>query len=288
LQTLSISQPNASCYIEPSSKGLVQMPFLSIVIPAYNEEKRIIRTLEGTFDYLNSQSYESEVLVVNDGSSDQTAAVVREFASRTSGRLRLLENPGNRGKGYAIRNGMLQASGEIILFYDADLATPTSEIVKVITPIAEGRFDVVFGSRAIDRSLIGTHQSVIREIIGRTGNLIQYALTGLKFKDTQCGFKAFSHEAAQTIFPLQQIDGFGFDPEILFIAQKLGWRLLETPVRWNHVEGSKVNPFVSPVKVLLEIATIRWNDLTGKYTPNRAAFSVGQTEHEKPDLNYRK
>ena len=244
------------------------MPHLSIVIPAYNEENRIIKTLEGTFDYLNAQRYDSEVLVINDGSRDRTAEKVHEFATRTSGRLRLIENPGNRGKGYAIRNGMLQASGEIRLFYDADLATPTSEIVKVMTPIVENRYDVVFGSRALDRSLIGTHQSGIRETIGRAGNWIQYALTGLNFKDTQCGFKAFRRETAQAIFPLQQIDGFGFDPEILFIAKKQGWRLLETPVRWNHVEGSKVNPIASPIKVLLEVSTIRWNDLTGKYNLN--------------------
>ncbi|MGH9802886.1 MAG: glycosyltransferase, partial [Blastocatellia bacterium] len=158
-------------------------------------------------------------------------------------------------------------AGEIALFYDADLATPTTEIVEIVEPIVENRYDVVFGSRALDRSLIGTHQSAMRETIGKAGNLIQYALTGLSFKDTQCGFKAFRREAAQAVFPLQQIDGFGFDPEILFIAQKQGWRLLETPVRWNHVEGSKVNPIASPIKVLMEISTIRWNDLTGKYDP---------------------
>jgi dolichyl-phosphate beta-glucosyltransferase len=241
------------------------MPYLSIVIPAYNEEKRIVKTLEGTFGYLNVQRYDSEVLVVNDGSRDQTAERVLEFATGTAGRMRLIENPGNRGKGYAIRNGMLQANGEICLFYDADLATPTSEIVKVITPIAEDRYDVVFGSRALDRSLIGTHQSTFRETVGRGANWVQYALTGLNFKDTQCGFKAFRRDAAQAIFPLQQIDGFGFDPEILFIAQKQGWRLLETPVRWNHVEGSKLNPITAPIKAFFEVATIRWNDLTGKY-----------------------
>jgi glycosyltransferase involved in cell wall biosynthesis len=180
----------------------------------------------------------------------------------------LIENPGNRGKGYAVRNGMLQASGEIILFYDADLATPTSEIVKVITPIAENRYDVVFGSRAIDRSLIGTHQSAFRENIGRGANWVQYALTGLTFKDTQCGFKAFRRDAARAVFPLQQIDGFGFDPEILFIAKKQGWRLLETPVRWNHVEGSKLNPITAPIKAFFEVATVRWNDLKGKYNIN--------------------
>jgi len=241
------------------------MLHLSIVIPAYNEEDRIGRTLTETFDYLNRQNYSSEVIVVNDGSTDHTVEAVRKFEGRAGGRLRLVENPGNRGKGYSVRNGMLNADGEIALFFDADLATPTSEIGKVIGPIAEGRYDVVLGSRAIDRSLIGTHQSFFREAVGRTGNLIQFALTGLRFKDTQCGFKAFRREAAQSVFRLQIIDGFGFDPEILFIAQKQGWRLLETPVRWNHVEGSKLNPITAPIKALMEVATIRWNNIMGKY-----------------------
>jgi glycosyltransferase involved in cell wall biosynthesis len=241
------------------------MPHLSIVIPAYNEENRIGRTLTETFDYLDRQNYSSEVIVVNDGSTDHTADEVRKFEGRAGGGLRLVENPGNRGKGYSVRNGMLNADGEIALFFDADLATPTSEIVKVVGPIAEGRYDVVFGSRALDRSLIGTHQSFFREAVGRTGNLIQFAFTGLRFKDTQCGFKAFRREAAQSVFRLQRIDGFGFDPEILFIAKKQGWQLLETPVRWNHVEGSKLNPVTAPIKALMEVSTIKWNNLLGKY-----------------------
>ncbi|HEV2663378.1 MAG TPA: dolichyl-phosphate beta-glucosyltransferase [Blastocatellia bacterium] len=241
------------------------MLHLSIVIPAYNEENRISRTLTETFDYLDRQNYSSEVIVVNDGSTDHTVEAVRKFESRAGGRLRLVENPGNRGKGYSVRNGMLNAEGEIALFFDADLATPTSEIGKVVRPIAEGRYDVVLGSRALDRSLIGTRQSRFRETLGRTGNLIQFALTGLRFKDTQCGFKAFRREAAQSVFRLQIIDGFGFDPEILFIAKKQGWRLLETPVRWNHVEGSKLNPMTAYIKALMEVATIRWNNLMGKY-----------------------
>jgi dolichyl-phosphate beta-glucosyltransferase len=241
------------------------MPHLSIVIPAYNEENRIGRTIIETFDYLDKQNYSSEVIVVNDGSTDHTVEAVRSFEMRTRGRLRLIENPGNRGKGYSVRNGMLKAGGEIALFFDADLATPTSEIAKVVGPIAEDRYDVVFGSRALDRSLIGTHQSFFRETVGRAGNLIQFAFTGLRFRDTQCGFKAFRREAAQSVFRLQQIDGFGFDPEILFIAKKQGWRLLETPVRWNHIEGSKLNPVTAPIKALMEVSTIRWNNLLGKY-----------------------
>lgn len=241
------------------------MPHLSIVIPAYNEGDRISRTLTETFDYVDRQNYSSEVIVVNDGSTDHTVEAVRKFESRAGDRLRLIENPGNRGKGYSVRHGMLKADGEIALFFDADLATPTSEIAKVVAPIAEGRYDVVFGSRALDRSLIGTHQSSFREVVGRAGNLIQFAFTGLRFKDTQCGFKAFRREAAQSVFRLQQIDGFGFDPEILFIAKKQGWRLLETPVRWNHIEGSKLNPVTAPIKALMEVSTIRWNDFLGKY-----------------------
>jgi glycosyltransferase involved in cell wall biosynthesis len=252
------------------------MPFLSIVIPAYNEEARIGRTLEGTFAYLNAQTYDSEVVVVNDGSRDQTADEVLKFEARSGGRLRLLHNPGNRGKGYSVRHGMLQAKGNIALFYDADLATPTTEIPKVVEPIAEDRYDVVFGSRALDRSLIGTHQSAMREYIGRGANWIQWALTGLNFKDTQCGFKAFRREAAQSVFKLQCADGFGFDPEVLYIAKKQGWRLLEMPVRWNHVEGSRINPYTAWPKMMMEFATVRWNDLTGRY---RLESSVANLNH---------
>lgn len=241
------------------------MPYLSIVIPAYNEEKRIGRTLEGTFEYLNAQKFESEVLVVNDGSTDQTAEIVHKFAVGRDKQLRLIENPGNRGKGYAVRNGMLQAKGDIVLFYDADLATPTTEIAKVIEPIAKNQYDIVFGSRALNNDLIGVHQSFLRELRGRGGNLLLRLLLGLDFKDTQCGFKAFRLKAAKEVFAVQQIDGFGFDPEVLYIGQKQAWRLLETPVRWNHVEGSKVTLFATTIKVLFEVLTIRLNDLKGKY-----------------------
>lgn len=259
------------------------MTYLSLVIPAFNEENRIGKTLDETLRFLGAQPFESEIVVVNDGSRDRTAEVVRKYeprAARAKSRLRLIENPGNRGKGYSVRNGMLNAHGEIALFMDADLATPLTEVAKVIEPIGDGRYDVVFGSRALDRSLIGTHQSSLRETIGKAGNLIQFLLTGLRFKDTQCGFKAFRREAVQAIFPLQQIEGFGFDPEILFIARKHGWRMLEQPVRWNHVEGSKINPLLTPIRVLLEVMTIRWNDLTGKYGDKVkiSEKSVGTTE----------
>ncbi len=241
------------------------MTHLSVVIPAYNEEKRIGKTLSETIDYLIRQSYSSEIVVVDDGSKDATQKVVLSFASRDNCRVRLLENPGNCGKGYAVRNGMLNSIGDIALFCDADLSTPPEEIEKVMTPIRENRYDVVFGSRALDRSLIDEHQSSLREVIGRTGNFLLHILTGLKFKDTQCGFKAFRREAAMSAFGAQRIPGFGFDPEVLYIAQKQGWRLLEIPVRWSHVEGSKVNAVGTPIRVLFEVMTIRWNDWLGRY-----------------------
>src|SRR5215510_6320631 len=181
------------------------------------------------------------------------------------GRLRLIRNPGNRGKGYSVRNGMLQAQGEIFLFYDADMAVPTTEIAKVIRPIIEGRFDVVFGSRYLDGGLVGAPQSVLRRAISRIGNFIMRRVTGLDYRDMQCGFKAFRASAAKSIFRDQVIDGYGFDPEVLFIATKRGWRLLETPVICNHVAGSKVNILTAPVKVLLEVLKIRRNDLLGLY-----------------------
>jgi dolichyl-phosphate beta-glucosyltransferase len=242
------------------------MPYLSIVIPAYNEERRLGRTLAATFDYLDAQDYTGEVIVVDDGSTDRTAEVARGFEARAGGRLRVLANPGNRGKGYSVRNGMLHADGEILLFYDADLSTPLGEIPKVIEPIAGDRYDVVIGSRALNPELIGEHQSAFRELRGRAGNFIIRTLTGLDLQDTQCGFKAFRRRSAHAVFELQRINGFGFDPEILFIAQKQGWRLLEVPVRWNHVEGSKVTMFSATLEVLTEVFRIRWNDLTGKYT----------------------
>jgi glycosyltransferase involved in cell wall biosynthesis len=243
------------------------MVYLSIVIPAYNEGRRISNTLLETFSYLDSLNFESEVLVVDDGSTDGTVDKVMELMEMARGRLRLIRNPGNRGKGYSVRSGMLQARGEIILFYDADLAVPTTEITKVIRPISEGQFDIVFGSRYLDGDLIGTPQSMLRRAISRIGNLIMRRVTGLDYRDMQCGFKAFRGSAAKSVFRDQVIDGYGFDPEVLFIATKRGWRLLETPVICNHVEGSKVNILTTPVKVLLEVLTIRRNDLLGLYEP---------------------
>jgi dolichyl-phosphate beta-glucosyltransferase len=239
-------------------------PQLSIIIPAYNEAKRILGTLETLQEYVAGNRWQAEVIVVNDGSSDETAEVVESYRSRWNV-LQLIDNGGNRGKGFSVRNGALAAQGEIFLFTDADLSAPITEAPKLIDPIANGECDVAFGSRAVDRSLIGVHQSPFRETSGRIFNVFVQGLTGLPFKDTQCGFKAFRRSAARSLFERQTIMGFGFDPEILYIAKKRGLRLREIPVRWNHVEGTTVRFLRDSCLMFVDLLWIRWNDLCGKY-----------------------
>jgi glycosyltransferase involved in cell wall biosynthesis len=239
-------------------------PQLSIIIPAYNEAKRISRTLETIQKYIEGKSWGAEVIVVNDGSSDETAAVVESYRSQWNA-LRLIDNGGNRGKGFSVRNGALEAQGDVILFTDADLSAPITEAPKLIDPIVNGECDVTFGSRAVDRSLIGIHQSPFRENSGRIFNLFVQGLIGLPFKDTQCGFKAFRRSAAGPVFERQTIMGFGFDPEVLYIAKKRGLRLREIPVRWDHVEGTTVRFLRDSCRMFLDLLRIRWNDLCRKY-----------------------
>ncbi|HKG20909.1 MAG TPA: dolichyl-phosphate beta-glucosyltransferase [Blastocatellia bacterium] len=241
---------------------------LSIIIPAFNEEKRIGRSLDEILNFLSSGRYMSEVIVVDDGSRDRTVEVVESRAGcyRAAGvELHVITNEPNRGKGYSVKRGIGSARGEIVLFTDADLSSPISEAPKLIDPIAEGRVDLTFGSRALNRKLVGVHQSFIREMGGRTFNVFVRAVTGLKYKDTQCGFKAFRRELALPVFHLQRIERFGFDPEVLYIARKRGLRLLEVPVKWNHVEESKVSYFSDSMNMFVDLARIRLNDLRGRY-----------------------
>lgn len=245
---------------------------LSIIIPAYNEASRIGPTLDEVLRFLRAAPYRAEVIVVNDGSRDQTPEAVnqRMAAYRDAGQeLRLLTNPSNSGKGYSVRRGVSEARGDVILFTDADLSSPIIEAPKLVEPIFANRADVVFGSRAINRQLIGVHQPMMREFGGKVFNFLMQAITGLRFKDTQCGFKAFRREAARPVFALQRIPRFGFDPEVLYIARKRGWRLLEVPVVWNHAEGgelqSKLNYTRDSINMFTDLLRIRINDLRGRY-----------------------
>jgi dolichyl-phosphate beta-glucosyltransferase len=258
--------------------------FLSIVIPAYNEVTRIRRSLDAVLSFLQIQPYRAEVIVVDDGSSDQTAARVSEYIPKfheAGHELRVLTNKPNRGKGYSVKRGLTEATGEIVLFSDADFSSPITEAPKLIDPIAEGQVDVSFGSRALNRDLIGVHQPRMREFGGMVFNLCMRTITGLKFKDTQCGFKAFRREPALPVFKLQRIDRFGFDPEVLYIAKKQGNRIIEVPVAWDHCEGgelqSKWNYVRDSIDMFVDLIRIRLNDLAGRYdAPKTHAESEAQ------------
>ncbi len=238
---------------------------LSVVIPVYNEEKRIPKTLRDSLDYLKKSKLSHEILIVDDGSTDGVLGVVETFRKKKDGpALRILKQGTNRGKGAAVKRGALEARGDMVLYMDADNATPLSQYERFRPLIAEG-YDVVVGSRAVDRSMVRVHQPLHREAMGRFFNiLVQLAATpGLK--DTQCGFKAFRRKTAQAVFARQTIGRFGFDVEILYIARKQGWRIVETPVEWFDAPGSKVHVFRDSLAMLTDLAVIRWKDLTGRY-----------------------
>ena len=235
----------------------------SIVIPAYNEGKRLGATLEKVLGYVRAQGWNAEVIVVNDGSRDNTAEIVRGFAENDP-TLRLVENPGNRGKGYSVRNGMLNARGEVVVFSDADLSSPIEEMPKLLEALAAGA-DIAIGSRWLRAELQTRRQSLHRQLFGRVFNLLLRIILGLKFKDTQCGFKAFTPRAAQTILPLQRIERWGFDPEVLFLARKFGFHVEEVPVLWGHSGDTRIHPLLDGARMFLEMVRVRWYDLTGKY-----------------------
>ena len=233
------------------------LPAFSVVIPCFNEAARIGATIRATLDYLYKNSPESELIVVNDGSTDATGAIARDILSGAKITTRLLENFPNRGKGAAVRSGLLAAQKPIALFSDADLSTPLGETPKVIEPIANGDVDIAFGSRGLNRRLIGQHQPWRREQAGRIFNLLVRLTTGLPFRDTQCGFKAFRMDVCRPILEVARIDGFAFDVELLFLAHRAGLRLREIPVRWNHAEGSKVHVIHDSLAMLRGVIALR-------------------------------
>jgi glycosyltransferase involved in cell wall biosynthesis len=238
-------------------------PFLSIVIPAYNEELRLPATLQRIGEYAMQTGWENyEILVVDDGSKDQTVTVA-ERIGRELPAIRVVRNPGNRGKGYAVKNGMLVAAGEWRLFTDADLSTPIEEIEKLLA-VGKAGTSVVIGSRALNRELVGVHQSGFREAAGKAFNFLMRRVLGLPLGDTQCGFKLYSAEAAEQVFPRQRLERFGFDAEALFIANLHGFKIGEVPVRWNNVDGTKVSLW-NGAQPFLDLFTIRKNQLSGRY-----------------------
>ena len=256
------------------------VPELSIIIPAYNEEGRLSRTLARIREYFAARRVppgiapsisieQLEILVVDDGSKDATARIAEEWA-RELPAVRLVSNGENRGKGYSVRHGMLEARGRVALFTDADLSSPIEEIEKLLAALAGGN-DIAIGSRALDRSLISVHQSRHRELAGMVFNGFVRVITGLPFSDTQCGFKIFRREPARIIFEQQRIERFGFDPEILFLAKRHGLRTAEVPVRWAHDAATKVQVLRDSVMMFGDLLFIRWNWLLGRYPKNGGA-----------------
>ena len=246
-------------------------PRLSIVIPAYNESARIEATLERVLECVRTREWDAEVLVVDDGSTDDTVAIVKTWMN-THPRLHLVKNPGNRGKGYSVRNGLLQAAGDIVMFTDADLSAPIEEAERLLDAIHDGA-DVAIGSRWLDKQKQTVHQPLYRRFFGRCFNGVTRKVIGLPFKDTQCGFKAFRRDAAQIIFRLQTIERWGFDPEILFIARRLKYTIVEVPVTWGHDERSRISYLKDGTKMLQEMAEIRANSFRGRYDAAIAAMT---------------
>jgi glycosyltransferase involved in cell wall biosynthesis len=238
-------------------------PKYSIVIPAYNESARILATLKSVLEYIRARGWVAEVLVVNDGSQDATGNIVREFA-KTAPEVRLLENPGNRGKGYSVRSGILLALGEVVMFTDSDLSAPIEEAERLFAAIEQGA-DIAIGSRWLESARQTQRQPLFRQFFSRCFNAVTRAVMRLPFADTQCGLKAFTRQAAQTVFQLQTIERWGFDPEILLIALKRGYHVVEVPVSWANDERTRMSYLRDGIKVLEEIAMIRWNAHRGRY-----------------------
>ncbi|HEX7288340.1 MAG TPA: dolichyl-phosphate beta-glucosyltransferase [Candidatus Angelobacter sp.] len=238
-------------------------PRYSIIVPAYNEGARVGATLEQILDHLRAQQWNAEVVVVDDGSRDNTLEVLNRFA-REHPQVRVLENPGNQGKGYAVRNGMTNARGEVLLFTDADMSSPIAEAGKLFAALEQGA-DVAIGSRWLDPSLQFQRQSLQRQALSRVYNIYLRIVLRFPYRDTQCGFKAFTRRAAEMIFPRQRVTRWGFDPEILFLAHRMGLKVAEVPVRWGHDAGSKIHLVRDGFRMGLDALKIRWGAMRGRY-----------------------
>jgi len=239
-------------------------PFLSIVVPAYNEARRIRDTLKKLCHIQATKPYPVELIVVDDGSTDHTIQTVEEYPG-----IRLVRNDRNHGKGFTVRHGVLEATGQYVLFTDADLSTPIEEADKLLLILQRDKADVAIGSRALHRELIGVHQPWLREMGGRFFNLLVRAFTGLRLHDTQCGFKLFNRNSTRKAFEKLRIEGFGFDPELLFLIERGGGKIVEVPVRWNDNPATKVRFLRDSSEMVLDLIGIRWRSLTGTYSEHR-------------------
>jgi len=230
---------------------------MSLVIPAFNEEPRIGNTIRAVAGFFSGRPWESELIVVDDGSTDRTIETVEREWKEFRGRKIVLKNETNRGKGYSVRRGMLEASGEYVFFSDADLSTPIEEIEKLLRALVGGA-DVALGSRDLPDSDVQVHQNILREFMGKVYNRLAQALTFKNIQDSQCGFKGFTRDAARILFGLQKIEGFSFDAEIVWLAQKRGYQVREIPVVWRNSPKSRVSVLRDPLLMFWDLLRIRW------------------------------
>jgi glycosyltransferase involved in cell wall biosynthesis len=263
-------QANQSTPAAATPGGEEAAPRLSVVIPAYNETARIGRTIPALLTYLHGLDYAHELLIVDDGSTDGTPDMARQLLSGEP-RARVLEELRNRGKGHAVRVGMLAAEGQFVLFCDADLSTLPEELDK-FWPWLDSGYEVIIGSRKMAGANISRHQPLWRESLGKGFTWLTNVIAAPGISDVTCGFKCFSHQAAQTLFSLSIIDDWSFDAEVLFIAQRLGYLIKEVPVSWHDEPGTKVRLWKDTVRSLLGLATIRANFLRGRYKAQRRAM----------------
>ena len=230
-------------------------PFLSVVIPCFNEEKRLGPSLDAVLTYLRGRDYAWEILVVDDGSQDNTVKLAREKLVSTPHRV--LKNKENEGKGAAFKRGMLESGGRYVLFTDADLSTPIEEVERLLAKLEEG-FDVAIGSRGLQESRVEVRQNFIRESLGKTFNRIARLVSFKRVRDSQCGFKCFRRETARELFGAQKLKGFSFDAEIIYLAQRRGYKIAEVPVTWRNSPYSRVHILKDSFRMLVDIFRIRW------------------------------
>lgn len=251
----------------------MSQPLISVVIPAYNEEGRLRSTLQKIISHLSSRHLAFEILVVDDGSRDRTSEIARALALPLPqpDQLRVLRNDRNRGKGYSVRRGMLEARGTYALLTDADLSTPIEEMAKLELEVVAGHCDIALGSRDLPGSKLVIRQPWWRETAGKIFNRLMRLATGLRFRDTQCGFKLFRMQTCRAVFEKQRIASFGFDVEVLYIARRWGLAMKEIPVVWRHASGSKVRFFPDAVWMFVDLILIRLNDAIGRYRKSSPA-----------------
>ena len=244
-------------------------PFLSIIVPAYNEQERLAATLAKIVSYIDAASLDAEIIVVDDGSKDRTVDLAEKALSGRRGRV--VRSGENRGKGYAVRRGVFEAKGRFVLLTDADLSTPIEEHAKLAGQIRDRDLDVAIGSRALPDSDVQVRQSWLRQTMGRSFNLLIRAMTGLSFRDTQCGFKLMDRERVRPLFEKMVVDRFAFDVELLFLCQRFGLSVVDVPVIWRNAAGSKVSLLGDPINMLIDVLRVRWRFRRGLYNPEKGA-----------------